>query len=123
MTTTIERAAAWIAGRDTGASSKALWATMMGVPSDKSHPHDGDDLGRCIRLLEAVPEWKARIGEMAAVSAYWAALVPHWDELVELHNRSGREVYVRMRQLLDPVEAADPKVFRMGKGVTVSFGR
>lgn len=117
-----ERANAWIVSRDTGASSKALWAVMMGQKSDGSYPHDGSDIGRCFRLLDAVPEWRARLPEMAAVSAYWAALVKNWDELEGLHREPGPALYRRMRQLLDPIEKADPRVIRMGNGITMRFG-
>lgn len=122
MSAVSDRANAWIVGDDTGASSKALWAVMMGQKTDASHPHDGGDFGRCIRLLESVPEWKARLPEMAVVSPYWAALVQHWDELTARHAQD-LQLYARMRQLLDPIEAADPKVFRLGPGVSVRFGR
>jgi hypothetical protein len=128
MSDTATRANAWIAGRDTGASSKALWAVMMGVKSDGSYPSDGGDLGRCLRLLEAVPEWKPRLKEMAAVNGYWAALVAHWDELAALHAKDderGRHdaVYARMKQILDPIEAKDPRIFKMGNGASIRFGR
>lgn len=127
-TTTIERAATWIVGRDTGSSSKALWAVMMGVKGDGSYPSDGGDLGRCLRLLEAVPEWKARLPEMSAVSPYWEALVKHWDELAALHakdDQRGRHdaVYARMKQILDPIEAKDPRIVELGNGVSMRFGR
>jgi hypothetical protein len=119
MTDVRTRAEEWLTSGDTGASSKALWSVMMGVPSDKSHPHDGADLGRCIRLLDRIPEWKPRLKEMAAVSPYWAVLVENWDGLVERH-KLGSE-YAFMRKLLDPIEEKDPRVFRLGKGVTIRF--
>lgn len=123
--TTLPRANAWITGRDTGASSKAIWAVMMGAKSDGSYPSDGDDLGRCLRLLEAVPEWKPRLGEMAAVNRYWAALVTHWDELAALHSEQGggSAVYKRMKQILDPLEATDPRIVKLGNGASIRFGR
>lgn len=77
-----KRACAWIITDDTGLSSRTLWAVMMGVtPSRIEHPHDPDDMGRCLRLLRAVPEWRARMPEMAEVSPSWAALVERWDDI------------------------------------------
>jgi hypothetical protein len=72
----------------TGASSTALLARMLGASPDDAtfgHPHDPSDFGRCHRLLEHVPEWRTRLPEMAACSAYWAALVDRWDEITALH--------------------------------------
>ena len=77
-----KRACAWILGGQTGLSSKAIWATMLGVEAARwDHPHDPDDMVRCLRLLREIPEWRARLPEMSAVSAYWAVLVAHWDEI------------------------------------------
>ncbi len=60
------RACEWIVSSDTGLSSRHIWAVMMGVPIErKSHPSDPSDLGRCLRLLAAVPQWRPRIGEMS----------------------------------------------------------
>jgi hypothetical protein len=127
-----EKALAWIVGNDTGMSSKALWAVMMGQKSDRSHPHDPADLGRCLRLLEAVPEWKPRLSEMAAVSNYWAALVANWAELERLMREEtgmkrdwqgkATKTYDKMKAILRPLEDADRHVFRMGDGVTMRFG-
>ncbi len=122
-----EKALAWIVGGDTGASSKALWAVMMGQKSDKSFPHDPSDLGRCLRLLDKVPEWKPRMNEMAVVSPYWSALVENWTELEKLWTdeaASGKapKTYARMRAILDPLEKADRNVFKMGNGATIRFG-
>lgn len=131
MTSIEARANTWICGNDTGMSSKAIWAHMQGVGGDlSSYPSDGGDLGRCLRLLALIPEWGPRIGEMATVSAYWAALVANWPELKALHaqdeaDKSGRpsRTYKRMKEILDPIEDADPRVVRLGSGMSLCFGR
>lgn len=76
----------WIVGDDTGDSSKAIWAHMMGFKSRNGwdHPWDPSDLGRCLRLLEIAPEWKPRLPEMATRSKQWALLVAHWDEIAAM---------------------------------------
>lgn len=86
MSDIASRANAWIVGDDTGASSTAIWAHMMGAGAPRfgwSYPLDPDDLGRCLRLLELIPEWKPRMPEMAARSKYWAALVGHWGTIAQ----------------------------------------
>jgi hypothetical protein len=106
----------WIVGGDTGTSSMAIWAHMMGATPKRwgwSYPSDGGDFGRCARLLERVPEWKERLPEMAARSPAWAALVPHWSELTRLYEiektpgypeafrrRAPSTLYDRMKQIL-----------------------
>jgi hypothetical protein len=103
----------WIVGSDTGTSSKAIWAHMMGATKTPGHcgwsyPSDSDDFGRCARLLRLVPAWRARTGEMSPRSPQWAALAAHWDELTELYETStisqpgGRYLRhsVRMREIL-----------------------
>lgn len=123
-----KRAAQWVVGRDTGLSSVCLWATMMDVkPRDRSHPSDGGDLGRCVRLLEAVPEWKPRLHEMTAVSEYWAALVPEWDRLAsilaeELAGDANGNTYKAMRAIFEPIEAKDRSFVRLSENVSMRFG-
>lgn len=125
------RALRWALGDDTGASSKAIAAVMTGNMPDKRHvsyPHDGGDLGRCLRLLKAVPEWRARLPEMGERNGQWKALVEAWDELDALYAReeaSGRSsdvVYKRMKQILEKPEAADRNLIRLGPNVSMRFG-
>lgn len=104
----------WLAGRDTGLSSRAILAWMerdLTVASMNGnrfpYPEDPDDLGRCIRLLNIEPAYRERIAEMAAISPQWARLVDHWDELEKLyydevpnHRGLAPRCYARMRELI-----------------------
>ncbi|MGY2995425.1 hypothetical protein [Mesorhizobium sp. URHB0026] len=117
-----DKAMAWIVGDDTGSSSKLIWAVMMGQKSDRwgSHPSDGGDLGRCLRLLALAPEWKERMAELAAISPYWAALVEHWPRLEATmadetgagfdRNKHTPRTYKLMKEILDPIEKKDAGV-------------
>lgn len=79
----------WIISGDTGISSEAIWCVMMGAtPSRRAHhniPRDPSDFGRCHRLLERIPEWRERMGEVPRVFPMWGPLVAAWDELTELY--------------------------------------
>lgn len=86
MTAITAEQAQWMAGSDTGLSSKTLWAHMVGMAyRDIRAPLDPADLGRCVRLLNIFPEWKPRITEMAAYPE-WAGIVAKWDELAALYE-------------------------------------
>jgi len=86
----------WWCGCDVGLSSKLLFATLGDeIHSEVRHarlelkgavqlPQDGADFGRCVRLLQLFPEWKARLPEVAARWPQWAGMVEHWDELEAL---------------------------------------
>lgn len=119
--TTCSRALEWIVGDDTGVSSKAIWAHMMGTKPESwcfgNHPHDPDDFGRCYRLLCRIPEWRQRIGEMATLGPEWDALSAAWDELEALWEReigpgverrygSAPEICMRMREIIDDARGA-----------------
>lgn len=108
----------WLANGDRGISSNAIVHHLTGVPCVRygkpgnDHPHDPDDLTRCVKLLERCPELAPRVGEMATRSPEWAALAGQWDELVEMLDfevpgwRNGRHgtasaTYKRMRELID----------------------
>ena len=63
---------------------------MMGVkPASPAHPLDPSDLGRCLRLLDAVPEWKPGIRVMARESPEWDALTARWADLEALFLAEG----------------------------------
>jgi hypothetical protein len=59
----------WLFGGDTGVSSKALCAHMLGIEVKGAlgvmAPSDAADRGRCIRLLNKIPAWWDRLDEMA----------------------------------------------------------
>lgn len=83
MTNTIEhRALEWMMSDDTGSSSEAISAHMLGLETEyASYPSDPAELGRCLRLLELIPEWKPRIKEMAIYGPGWAGQVEVWEDL------------------------------------------
>jgi hypothetical protein len=75
----------WLLSDDTGLSSMAIVARMEGVLGRSDFPRDASDLGRCIRLLALMPEWKPRIHEMRDVHPVWAKIVERWDDLIGLY--------------------------------------
>ncbi len=85
-----EKALEWLTHGERGVSSQVIFSQLTGLNITRDHgpypdhPADPDDLGRCIRLLDFVPEFKPRFGEMSARSAVWARLVESWDELTAL---------------------------------------
>jgi hypothetical protein len=71
----------WFACGRVGSSSKFM-ATYLTIGSgDKSHPHDPDDLNRCLLLLVAVPELRGHMYKLRGVSKQWEQLVDNWDSL------------------------------------------
>jgi hypothetical protein len=101
---TLRTALDWLSGRDTGLSSMAILMWMMGGPVRRfDYPRDADDLGRCLRLLDRIPAWRSRIGEMAACGPEWAALVKEWPALERMMgNADGRAaVYYFMRKMIE----------------------
>ncbi|HEJ7283080.1 TPA: hypothetical protein SMF87_004532 [Serratia marcescens] len=89
---------AWLDSDDIGSSSIFMAFTLAtheqrqrhfrgrGKPSN-NYPRDPDDLGRCIRLIDAVPEFGGRIPEMADKGAHWMAVTTNWDRWCTLHAR------------------------------------
>ena len=118
-----KRALTWAIGRDTGASSMAILAVMTGIkPASRyDYPVDGSDLGRCLRLLDLIPEWKPRMGEMRAVSPQWSALVDNWDGLAKMHAANSPRLYGRMREILRAIEKADKGMISF-EGGAIIFG-
>lgn len=108
----------WITGHDTGISSKTIWAVMMDAIGESRSsfdfdvPHDPSDFGRCYRLLQMFPEWKARLNEVAKLFPKWGPMVREWDKMAQLYERdfrSGRssELYDLIKKLEDEGRLAD----------------
>jgi hypothetical protein len=81
------KVAHWFASGRVGVSSRTIASFLgLGIPKgDYSHPHDPDDLDRCLQLLEAIPELRENLPRLAALSPEWAALVGRWDEIERSH--------------------------------------
>lgn len=82
----------WIISRDTGISSKTIWAVMMGLEyHDPCTPSDPEDFGRCFRLLQNFPQWKKRLNEVSAKHPKWKSLIENWNKLEKLFIKEGSE--------------------------------
>jgi len=63
-------------------------------------PHDCDDMGRCVRLLDIMPEWRARLDEVGRACPAFAPLVPEWHQLETLYReKKGPELYTAISKL------------------------
>ena len=58
------RALFWALHGSTGSSSLSIAQHMATGLSSGMPPSDADDRSRCIKLLELVPEWLLRLGEL-----------------------------------------------------------
>lgn len=94
----------WLKTGRRGVSSEAIFSHMTGIPlnKDMSPPYDVGDYKRCRDLLVAVPEFSARIGEMATVGTLWRIVVEHWDSIGMLIERGDSDgAYQRMRNIYE----------------------
>jgi hypothetical protein len=79
----------WFKGNDTGLSSRTIaWILSGNVEAGECAmgswgwyaPSDTSDVGRCVRLLDLAAangeDWRARLGEVAAVAKVWRPLAP-----------------------------------------------
>jgi len=87
--------ATWALGDDTGLSSKTLARATCHLPvvSNPYFPLDVSDFGRCYRLIQAVPEARIAVMELALLDQVWARLAGAWDEIAaafEAEQATGR---------------------------------
>lgn len=109
-----EAAMKWLEYGERGLSSEAMFSRFTGIILDgeinTDHPYDGDDFRRCRLLLEAVPEFQAKLPLMKDVSTQWHSLANSWQELCDLmdneapewRNQSGtcRKLNIKMAEFL-----------------------
>jgi len=98
-----QNVANWLMNGERGASSEVMVSAFefIRIPIGwcTSHPHDSSDFDRCVKLLDAVPEYRTRLDEMRTVSPQWETLVEHWAELEDLLAESAPKLYDRMKEL------------------------
>lgn len=112
---------AWLKSGSTGASAKSLCAALVGEgPQNGHYPHDAGDFRRCIRLLEQVPALRAKLPEAAKINRYWAALIPRWDEIEATTDPQTQTELIR--SIVRPIEEGDPRIVRLGAGVSMRMG-
>lgn len=119
MTDINSRLLDWFNSGKTGASSKCIAFHLTGRDSSGDYPHDASDFGRCVGLLNAVPELRVDLPKMASLNRYWAALVEQWDEIEALSDYRAQTQAIR--KVLRPIEDADPNLFRLD-ACTIRFG-
>ena len=56
------------------------------IKDEPAHPYDPDDFGRCLGLLEAVPELREHVPKMAEHGKVWTTYVAHWAEMEALYQ-------------------------------------
>lgn len=85
MSTPGQGIAAWRKTDQVGASSDFMAARLGHAGRrDYAYPRDPADFNRCLTLLEAAPELRENLKDMANEGPEWAALVAHWDDLERL---------------------------------------
>ncbi len=95
----VENAKWWAANGEHGMSSKTMFnhlsLTLHGFPLLETDylcaPSDPDDFSRCYKLLQAVPQWKARLAELKALSPVWEKLVNNWEKLTAMYEQNVKE--------------------------------
>lgn len=74
----------WLANGETGLSSRTIAFKMIGITDSDTHgscPSDPSDFKRCLKLINRIPEIRARLNEMRPISKHWNALIDNWDRL------------------------------------------
>lgn len=97
---------AWLQSDHVGPSSRFMVLALCYPPAnpDKyAFPQDNADFARCLGLLEAAPELRERLHEMAQTGPEWAALIPFWDDLTAAYVAGHTAlVSTQIRALVSP---------------------
>lgn len=88
---TLPPQARWWRGTDVGKSSAALfhvfcdqnWKYCSKEVGQAATPIDAADFGRCKRLIDLIPEWRNRLGEVSAQypDTAWPRIIERWQEI------------------------------------------
>ncbi len=100
----------WLRTDQVGQSSKYLAFALSGEGhrfAENNHPHDWDDFGRCITLLDSVLYLRLNLERMADPKhgKVWNAIYANWRELERLYreaveSKNGKKFNDRLYQLI-----------------------
>ena len=110
----------WLMSNDTGTSSETILHVMEKCKPPHMGPdipYDAGDLGRCMRLLEAFPQYRPRMPEIAKKYPDWQPFVDQWEKLTDLYNAKSYQLSSLTREIADGVHAKREarRRARMGK--------
>lgn len=96
----------WLISDDTGVSSLTIFTVLSGRNVlggwSPSAPRDAWDFGRCHRLLQRFPKWRARLDEVGVLHPEWAPLVGDWTRLTALFEEGDHATLnIELRRHLD----------------------
>lgn len=91
----------WLGSDDVGMSSKFMASVLTGqFKAEFAIPYDPDDLGRCIRMIQAIPELKDSIHLMSSHGTMWTAVANNWERWCDMYQAE------RWENLYDEMKAA-----------------
>lgn len=96
----------WMASRNTGMSSLTMAAIFLGAEKgDFCEPADAGDFGRCLALLEKVPEIRLKFMLIAWHCPSFLPILKRWDELAGLYQDGKRDDVSRLLRELREVKS------------------
>lgn len=103
-----ESALNWLKNGEKGVSSETMFGAITGIEiqSRGSHPHDPDDFKRCMKLINAIPEWNNELHKVAALSDTWKNIIDNWETLCLMMEDTLKEWYS------DPPKDGSKKKFK-----------
>lgn len=85
---------AWLACDEAGLSSQYMASILGGFEGRReyAHPLDADDFSRCVKLLDAVPEYRKDLEKMRDKSDHWSQLLDRWDVAEKAYREGNYDV-------------------------------
>lgn len=106
----------WLAKGDRGRSSDTIFQRLEGLghacTQSEGHPLDVADFVRCEKLLDAVPDFRERFDEMAAVSPQWRSLVSMWSLIARVYELERIEYTGKFKATNELIEIAIKRGWR-----------
>lgn len=94
-----DRVAWWRGGWDKGLSSEALLALLLREKRESyPTPHDAEDVGRCLRMLEILPELRLSVEDDETWPVPWRLL---WMRWMDIEAAAKRDDWQRINQICD----------------------
>ncbi len=81
-------------------AASGVYRDLGGLPFSTNPPKDADDFGRCVRLIERIPEWMNAIWRVGQKEPNFYPIIINWNSLVCLYkNGAFHDCYKGIQKL------------------------
>lgn len=92
----------WLAAGQQDPAAMAIVCGLSGMPvvGTPNVPDSTASIAACVSLLEAVPDFRKRLRDMASLGRAWAVVSQYWPDIEAVYRQSPYRGFASVRALI-----------------------